>query len=511
MASKAHRLIHGSSLRVLEFVANALISLVLMPYIIRALGDRMYGLWLFVGTFIGYYGLMDFGLTSAIQRYVAAAVGKGDKDEENQVINTALFIFLIIGVILLLIAITTAALLPRIMSDLSDVPVVKSLLVILGLSLATSFPMRAVMGVLPSHLRFEWSTSLDLVKTGVRTALTIAALMHHLTVLQLAWITFITEFVGNLSKTIAVFQLFPYIKIRFRYVQRAMAKQLFHYSIVTFVGKLADQLRNNMANVIITANIGLAAITPFSIGARLNTYFFQFISSATQMLTPIFSQYHAAGNMRLLQEKYALTTKICSYFALLVGGVLFVLGKYFIIVWMGPSYAASYHILFILVIPTTMSLMQIPAIELLYGVSKHKYFVGLSIVEGVIVLVLSIFLVRQYGIFGIAYSMAVPMFLKFAVLPLFVHGQLGVRAATLYSVQVWAFLRSSVVFVGALWFVRQVQPGSYLMLAACASVISVVFTAWFIVFEFDRQQRAYLLYTMKQFAMNSWPKKQAGA
>lgn len=507
MVSKAHSLIQGSALRILEFISSALISLILMPYIIRALGDRMYGLWLFVGTFIGYYGLMDFGLSSAIQRYVAAAVGKGDKEEENQVINTSFFIFLIIGMVALFVAVITAFSLPHVMSDLSDVPVVKTLLVILGLTLATSFPMRALMGVLPAHLRFEWSTSFDLIKTIIRTVLTVAALMHQLTVLQLAWITFTTELIGNLAKTISVFRLFPYIKIKFRYVKIEMAGHLFRYSIITFVGQIADQLRNNVANVIITANIGLAAITPFSIGARLNTYFSQFVSSATQMLTPIFSQYHASGNMLLLQEKYALTTKICSFLALLVGGLLIVLGKYFVIVWIGAGYTASHYILLILVIPTAISLMQIPSVELLYGVSKHKYYVALNIIEGISVLVLSMLLVKQYGIFGIAVSMAVPMLIKYAVLPMIVCRQLGVSAKLLYLVQLLTFLRSSIIFIFSFWYVQYVHPGSYISLSLCAGLISIIYTIWFIMVEFDRQERSYLMRTIEQFVSDRWSKR----
>jgi O-antigen/teichoic acid export membrane protein len=37
---------------------------------VHNLGDRMYGLWALAGAFIGCYGLLDLGLSSAVQRHI---------------------------------------------------------------------------------------------------------------------------------------------------------------------------------------------------------------------------------------------------------------------------------------------------------------------------------------------------------------------------------------------------------------------------------------------------------
>ena len=104
MNSKAKVLVRGSILRTIEFFVTAVIGLILMPFIIHSLGDKMYGLWIFVGSFLGYYGLLDLGLDSAIQRYVSRSIGIKDYKEVNRIINTSLLIFTILGCIALTIS-----------------------------------------------------------------------------------------------------------------------------------------------------------------------------------------------------------------------------------------------------------------------------------------------------------------------------------------------------------------------------------------------------------------------
>ncbi|MFC1699964.1 MATE family efflux transporter, partial [Candidatus Omnitrophota bacterium] len=103
MSSKAKTLTKGSLLRSLQFFANCIIALALMPFIIHSLGDRMYGLWILIGSFFGFYGFFDFGLSSAVQRYISRALGKGDLKEANAVVNNSLFLFFLIGLLSLVV------------------------------------------------------------------------------------------------------------------------------------------------------------------------------------------------------------------------------------------------------------------------------------------------------------------------------------------------------------------------------------------------------------------------
>ena len=62
MPSDLKRLASGSALRVISRVLSGLVAVLLTPFVIRTLGDRLYGFWTLVGVFMRYYGFMDLGL-----------------------------------------------------------------------------------------------------------------------------------------------------------------------------------------------------------------------------------------------------------------------------------------------------------------------------------------------------------------------------------------------------------------------------------------------------------------
>ncbi|HEX9812774.1 MAG TPA: hypothetical protein VGA88_11925, partial [Burkholderiales bacterium] len=78
-------LVRGSLLRVSLLFANVAVAFYLMPFIIHSIGDRWYGMWTLVGTFMGYYGFLDLGLSIATQRFLAGALGRDDSESVNQV------------------------------------------------------------------------------------------------------------------------------------------------------------------------------------------------------------------------------------------------------------------------------------------------------------------------------------------------------------------------------------------------------------------------------------------
>ncbi|MCK4462950.1 MAG: hypothetical protein KAU58_01430, partial [Candidatus Omnitrophica bacterium] len=101
MSTKARTLAKGSILRMTNFFIQIGIAFFMMPFIIHSLGDKMYGLWIVIGSFFAFYSLFELGLDSGIQRYLSREIGKKDYKEANVVFNTSLFIFSLIGLFLL--------------------------------------------------------------------------------------------------------------------------------------------------------------------------------------------------------------------------------------------------------------------------------------------------------------------------------------------------------------------------------------------------------------------------
>src|SRR5699024_6082252 len=121
--SKAQLLFRGAGLRFLTILVSITSSFFLAPFVIHSLGDRWYGLWVLIGSFIGSYGLLDLGISSATQRYIAYAIPRNDPNELNTIIAASLTLFSFIAVIVLLVTLGIVALAPFFTHDPESVAV----------------------------------------------------------------------------------------------------------------------------------------------------------------------------------------------------------------------------------------------------------------------------------------------------------------------------------------------------------------------------------------------------
>src|SRR5512133_4001154 len=86
-------------------------GLALTPFIIRSLGRTSYGIWILVGSFAGYYGLLNLGVTSAMTRYISRYTAQKDSKALNEVASTALTMFSITGALAILLSFALASVL----------------------------------------------------------------------------------------------------------------------------------------------------------------------------------------------------------------------------------------------------------------------------------------------------------------------------------------------------------------------------------------------------------------
>src|ERR1700721_3115187 len=80
---------------------NIAVGFFLSPFILHHLGDEAFGLWVLVFSLTGYYGIFDFGIRSSLVRYVSKFQAIDDKDQLARLVNTSLFTYSCLGLVLL--------------------------------------------------------------------------------------------------------------------------------------------------------------------------------------------------------------------------------------------------------------------------------------------------------------------------------------------------------------------------------------------------------------------------
>jgi O-antigen/teichoic acid export membrane protein len=409
MPGVARKLASGFFFRFANTVATAVVSVFIMPFIVHSLGDRDYGIWTLVATFVGYYGVLELGLSAAVSRYLARSLGAGDHEDCNRVFNTSLRLYVGIGFVALPLSALVAALAPWVCHNPTDVALFWKLTLILGTSIALMFPSRVFKGLLEAHFRFDIAAALDLISLALRTALIFPIIFAGYGVVGLAWVTLFAGIPSMLLQIYYAYRELPFLCFDRRYWTGDTARSLFSYSAYSLIANLANILRFKVDALVVAGYVGLVAVTHYRVGGVLTQYFFELMSTMFGVFPSVFSRQEGANDYEALKRTFFFANKCAICVSSFIGFGMLAWGKPFIVRWMGPQYEDSYLVTVLLVTGVTVSLWQGPSVSLLYGISKHRFYAIFNSLEGVANLALSLLFVRWYGMYGVALGTLVPI------------------------------------------------------------------------------------------------------
>jgi O-antigen/teichoic acid export membrane protein len=389
---------------------NVVVGIFLSPYILHRLGDEAFGLWILIFSATGYYGLFDLGIRSSIVRYIAKYSATEEYDELNRLVNTAMFSYSGIGVVAMCITLIAAYYVDSIFRIPADfVVTARWLLLMVGTSVSLGFPLGVFSGILEGLQRFYLLNFTSISSTLIRASLIVVALRNGRGLLTVALITVSLPLLNQFVNAAAVFRHLP-LRLGTQYVNRSSLRRIASYSGTTFLIIVAGRLRFKSDALVIGTFVSAAAVTYFTIGSRLVDYSSEVVSSLAQLFVPMSSQSQAKGDMDGLRKILVVGNRACAFIIFPITAILTVLGKSVIEAWVGPKYVAtSYPVMLVLLYPMTLMLAQSASGRTLWGMAKHRTWAWVVLAEGAANLILSVILVRPYGIMGDAIGTAIPL------------------------------------------------------------------------------------------------------
>lgn len=394
----------------LVLATNALVGIFIAPVVLHHLGDAAFGIWILILSITGYYGLFDFGIRSSVLRDVSRFVASKDREALAKVVNTSLFSYSCIAFFTLLLTLTLSFYVNRLFHLSSDLyPTAKWILLIVGSGVALGFPFGISGSLLEGLQRFDILNATGVVATLVRALLIVVAVQHQRGLVTVAVITVLTPLVISALRGLIALRICP-LPFSWRYVNRATFRGMVGYSGLTFMTIVAGRLKFKTDEIVIGSLMSAAAITYFNIGARIVDYTGEFVLGLAQIFLPMSSQSDATGDMTGLRRIFIVGNRLCALVMFPVSATLIILGKSIIEVWVGKKYVAfSYPVLVIMILAATLMWAQGASPRILFGMGRHGTFAVVTLIEGIANVILSIVLVRSYGIIGDSLGTAIPL------------------------------------------------------------------------------------------------------
>jgi len=348
----------------------------IMPRMIdRQLGQELLGIWDFAWSLVSYFRLVQMGINSSVNRYVAKCRALGDATGFNQIVSSAFCILGAGGVLVLAATITISLLLPQLFGDRlgENVRDAQWVVFFLGISMSVQVAFSTFSSVLTGcHL---WKLH-DMIGSGWHVAMIAAMILALIlggSLVSLAVIVSVALALAFMTRVIVAHSVCPGLRLRPSLVRWETAKGLILFGGKTLVPSVSDMLLNQTVNILIVMYLGPAMLALFARPRSLILHVHTLVRKLALTLTPTTSSLQSAGDMEAIQALLVKSVRYSIYIALPMILTLIVFGGPVLELWMGSRYANGL-LLAILAVGGFAYTAQMPVVTILMGMNSHGRF-----------------------------------------------------------------------------------------------------------------------------------------
>ena len=384
----------------------AIVALLLPPVLLRHMAPENYAVWVLVLQVAAYMGYLDFGLQTAVGRYISLANEKRDKELRDGIFSTAfagLALAAVLGILLIMVAVIAShRIFPEVPGSLLEP--MRIALMIVGVSVALGLPASAWNGIFVGLQRYE----IPAISTGGGKLLSafglIVAAIAGRSLVLMACVVAATNLLSYVAQFVMLRRVAPDVRFRGNLITTPMVRELFGYCLSLTVWSFSMLLVNGF-DLIMVGRFQFDAVTPYAVSATLITFLAGVQNAIFAVIMPHAAALHARQDSQGLGELLIKATKLGVLLLLLTGLPLIVFASTIIKMWIGAQFAlAGGSILAILVTANMVRLSGAPYASILIGTGQQRLVIVSPIMEGVTNLIASVLLGLKYGAIGVAWG-----------------------------------------------------------------------------------------------------------
>lgn len=471
---------------------NLVVGLFLTRFLVHRLGDEMYGAWALIGSVMMYLGLVDLGFGSSIQKYMAEFAAHGAEARIGRLLSTTLIMFSGLGLALLILAFVVSPLIGTVFQiSAGSVTEARTALIMMGLVQGIALPLGVFNGALVGLQRMDLNNMISVAGTGVIVLFVVKFVNAGWGLPGICAAYLIVTLLSGMVRFLCVRRLLPGMRLSLSGYDRSIVRTTSTYGLTFFGLKIAHFLKYNTDSFVIAGFLSTAAVTPFAVANRLATMIRQIVEQAVEALIPVFSQLNSLEDTGRIKLIYMQAGKVTMGIAAPITLFVCAFARPILQAWLVDVPRQADVLTVILAITVFASVVPAVSVKLMLGVAKHRTLAIITLVDSVVNLILSILLVRPYGLVGVALGTMVPL----VITHVFVFPWLGCR---LIGMSAPAFLGelARAAFLpmlpagAAVWaLLTYARPGSAAMLLLEAVLIGALYVVFFALWSLDASER----------------------
>jgi O-antigen/teichoic acid export membrane protein len=416
----SHIIFKNTLFNFLTQIILAFVSLWSIPYIIKGVSNDGFGLLSILWAFIGYFALLDFGISRAIVKFLSEAIAAEDKDKIKKIVWTSIVVILFIGIVSGCIVVFSAPIVVKniVANNALMMKDATTSLLMIGISVPFLLLFGALKGFQMAFQRFDIFNSFQGLTGVVQSVGSVILILSGYGLLEIIFLTIISRIMLSLIALAILPLMIPGIFSTPSAVDKFVMKKLFSFGGWITISQLISPLFLYLDRILIGIYLPLSAVAYYTVPQEALTRVLVIPMSLTTTLFPAMSKQSVLPTD---EDKsgvfYFRSLKYLSIIMTPIVICLFLFAHEILNVWIGNEFALQSKIIFqILAVGLFFNAVaQIPA-TYLHATGRPDITAKFHIVELPVMIIFNVILIPIIGIVGTAITWTLRVVFDFMML-----------------------------------------------------------------------------------------------
>lgn len=411
---------------------TVLMGLFYTPWMISSIGKENYGLYTLANSVIMFF-MFDFGLSSAITRFIAKYLAEGRQDKANNCLGIVYKLYFIVDILIFLILLGIFFYIPEIYQKLTQEEIEKFKIVyaIASIYSVLSFPFIPVNGILTASEKFIQLKGCEVFqKVFIVVAMSICLLCGF----GLYALVIVKAVSGALTILLKVYCIRKYTgnRVNFTYFERNEFREIISFSGWTTIVSFAQRFIFTIAPTLLGIFSGSVAIAIFGVANTLEGFVWTFSTAISGMFLPMVSRIYVKGDGNILP----LMTKVGRIQVYVIGLIVvgfICMGNDFVDLWVGDGFHEAFIGTVLLILPSLFFTPQEIANQAVLAQNKVKKQSIIFLLSSVFNVIVCCLLAGSLGALGICIAVSITYFIRGSLMNIVYYKDLHINVFTFFK------------------------------------------------------------------------------
>ncbi|MBL1243810.1 MAG: hypothetical protein COA39_005360 [Sulfurimonas sp.] len=476
----------------IHLIIKIISSLILVRILFLGMNHETYGFWALLWSIYGYSVLLEFGLGITIQKKTAEYVASNKIKKISSLFSTYLLVYFIISLLIALSTIVISWNLGSffVINNIDQLHEYSLALLVFGLGSSAAFILGFSVEILRGLYLLKIRNYINTFFIILNAILLWQCIVTDQPLYILALSTVSIQFLNNLAFLFVLKYNIPSLKISHRLINLADVRNSMQFSLSAYLVMFSNIIIFRTDQIVISVIAGVSYTGLYQIASRVSELFRQFATQFHESIGIKAAMLHATKDKEELSQLMLHSNKIVSAIATFLFVPSFILIEPLLFLWLELQDIQTINSAKILLISMYILVtFRSSMVQILLMNGLHVQLMRIGLFEALSNVVLSIILVKEYGMIGAALGTLIPNIF----LALFYNIPQTLKYS---STQIRVYLREyllpilialTVTFILATLLQDIIIPNSIVKLFLNGFSILVIFTSFYYLLAFPKK------------------------